>query len=468
MQAPTQQKKYVLSTLTCACLFLSLSTAETIPARIPLQQAAGPDALTDAEYKKSVLDWNLQTTVEFYRQHGQRNTAWDDDAEALLTAWAHHFTGLPFETTPDRLKQLAQRLGQAGCTDPLVAYCRAKTYQWFPHLQGEAAACHQLVEEALDSPALPASRKAWATIQQIGRELNRVDMTLERTRELAARYSQHLKECIAAQEYEGIERLFTEQVTRYEFGHISDKKMAIHSAVVEAMQPHSDTWYAATVLGWIEIRRAWHARDNGKSPKKSKRGLVNHMKKASSWLCRAYQQAPEPPLAATLMITVSQMHNSDLNPRQWFDRAVAAQFDYASAYQRYRWSLAPRWGGDVAVMMAFAKECADTGRFDTSVPEVFLDVIQEIVQDTKRSQQSKLTDTIFTNKAYWTTTETLLDRLIAEPNRDTRWFLSQKAALAWRFGKREIARRVLADHADQIHSHAFTLYDVKRTDIEGF
>jgi len=47
-------------------------------------------------------------------------------------------------------------------------------------------------------------------------------------------------------------------------------------------------------------------------------------------------------------------------PRVWFDRAVAAQFDYYEAYSSLLWSLRPRWLGSHEEMYDFGLECLAT------------------------------------------------------------------------------------------------------------
>ena len=70
-----------------------------------------------------------------------------------------------------------------------------------------------------------------------------------------------------------------------------------------------------------------------------------------------------------------------VNEKEWFERAVNAQFDYMRAYSKYLEALRPRWGGSHKAMMDFGTECLNTKRFDTKVPIVFLDSLVEISKD---------------------------------------------------------------------------------------
>src|SRR4029079_8072252 len=64
--------------------------------------------------------------------------------------------------------------------------------------------------------------------------------------------------------------------------------------------------------------------------------------------------------------------------RLWFDRAVTAQFDCHTAYTQYIWALRPRWSGSHAEMIAFGKACANTKRYDTNVPMIFIRALEDI------------------------------------------------------------------------------------------
>ena len=69
--------------------------------------------------------------------------------------------------------------------------------------------------------------------------------------------------------------------------------------------------------------------------------------------------------------------------RLWFDRTVAAQLDYPSAWSNLRWGLRPRWYGDLEAMLAFGKTALNTRRFDTDVPRILFDTIADVQSELK-------------------------------------------------------------------------------------
>ena len=449
--------------LTSLLFDIAASEIETVPVRTPLSAAAGPDAYLDRDYNTVVLPWNLKTTVEAYRQHGQRDPAWNDTAETFLTAWAHLFTGLEIEQDKGALLVLAEQLGEVDCRDPMVSYCRGKTYAWFDEHRKQSKDCFRQAYRAFKKSDHPAARKAWATYRILEQDFNKKGhRTGKKQRGLAEEYAAFFATSIAQQEYQGIERLMVEHVTSNSAGCVHERQL-VYDAIAEAVEPHRDSWYGATILGWAEMGRAWGARGTGWASTVTEegwRGFADHMGKAAALLGRAYEQAPEHPIAATLMITVALSHQSRLSNRQWFDRAVAAQFDYRDAYDRLRWSLAPRWGGSAHQLVSFAKACIATDRFDTFVPTTLLDVLHDIHKEAKKLERPAIASAIFDNDQAWQLSADLLDRLSADPEREALWFRSYKAALAARFGKQDLARELVAEIGEDIYTRPFTTYDI--------
>jgi len=93
---------------------------------------------------------------------------------------------------------------------------------------------------------------------------------------------------------------------------------------------------------------------------------------------QAHKLRPDLPEAATRMIVAVTEWGSDDVERMWFDRAVAAQFDFTLAYQYYISSFGPQYGGDAEAFYKFGLECAATRRYDTDVPAMLLEVVDSL------------------------------------------------------------------------------------------
>jgi hypothetical protein len=151
--------------------------------------------------------------------------------------------------------------------------------------------------------------------------------------------------------------------------------------------PGMAPWLAEYVEGMRYVNDAWICRGNDTADKvtpKGWEGFRNNYAIACPWLIDSWNKNPHDPAAATEMIQVvysGAVETSD-TAREWFDRAVAADFDFWPAYLAYEQSLMPIWGGSHDAMVAFGRECEATGRYDTMVPNMLISVELNIVSDT--------------------------------------------------------------------------------------
>lgn len=147
-----------------------------------------------------------------------------------------------------------------------------------------------------------------------------------------------------------------------------------------------DPWLRDMVLGSYHTNIGWTARGTGFANTVSDQQweiFRTHIEKARLHFLKAWQRHRDSPEAATHLVALT-MANQGIageNERFWFEQAIAAQFDYQSAYGKYMYSIEPRWGGSHRLLLEFGNECLDTGRFDTMVPYQFHQVVVAIAQD---------------------------------------------------------------------------------------
>jgi hypothetical protein len=112
------------------------------------------------------------------------------------------------------------------------------------------------------------------------------------------------------------------------------------------------------------------------------KGMRESLALSREALTASWKLRPDRPEAAAAMISVAMADaEPGESPRLWFDRAVAARFDYMPAYYRLRSALRWRWSGDPDALLAFARECAATRRFDTEVPLAAFWTVEQIEAD---------------------------------------------------------------------------------------
>ncbi len=142
-------------------------------------------------------------------------------------------------------------------------------------------------------------------------------------------------------------------------------------------------WLRETLLGVTEIDMAWEGRGNQWAANVTEKGwkiFGEHMDLAREHLVKAWKANPAVPWAATKMITATMAgHGEDgSDERVWFDRAIAAVFDFEDAYDNLDMAYRPRWGGSHAHMLAFGAACAATGRYDTRVPSRLFKIMRDV------------------------------------------------------------------------------------------
>lgn len=139
------------------------------------------------------------------------------------------------------------------------------------------------------------------------------------------------------------------------------------------------------VDGYAHVDEAWEVRGSGYSntvSKKGRKGFREHLDAARVALTASWEAHPELPEAPKNMISVAMGRSVESNEeRLWFDRTVAAQFDYAEAYWKYYWSLMPRWGGSIDAMLSFGREGIDSGRFDTTIPLQYFYILMDAMKE---------------------------------------------------------------------------------------
>jgi tetratricopeptide (TPR) repeat protein len=221
-------------------------------------------------------------------------------------------------------------------------------------------------------------------------------------------------------------------------------------------QPGADPWLVELAAGELAIKRAWDARGTGFADSVTEEGwktFAAQLAAAREHLTKAWRLHPEYPEAASRMITVVMGESESHGDTEglWFDRAVAAQFDYLPAYTAFVNALLPQWGGSLEAMYAFGLECLNTKRFDTGVPEVFLNVIWQM------SECEGVGD-IWRAPGVYQNLRALSEGELARPDLSKALATavkSRQAAIAWRCGAYEDARKALDELGDQLDPTAF-------------
>ena len=435
----------------------------------PKPLPSGTNVATWASYREHLCKWYSETMIANYRRCGRRSEAWDEEVEKYYGLCA---PVLAKQKQGDEfIRPLANKAAQIaalGCEDPVFEYTRG-FLMLKQGLYTEAAVSLQKSKALLASSEYPrfysflAVRDLQATLEHLGKdkESKALNSTLYTLAARAAsdgdfgngnqRY--YCQECMAQ---ESLPRTAC-NILPAEFFNVALKEFSTST--------NADPWIVAVIRGEYHITQAWNARGSGWADKVTDegwKGFQTNLDLARTYLTGAQQLHPEFPEAAALMITVSM--GSSEGPgeeRAWFDRAVAAQLDYHGAYRGLLSALFPRWGGSHKQMLAVARECLATRRFDTSVPAIYFSVLKDI-----RSELENWKEVYSWTGVYEDCVAATAGYLAVEKGSDViRWYKSNMAIIGWASGHYADAGKLLGELGDRFNPEVLSQYGVNPAEV---
>ncbi len=340
------------------------------------------------DYDKRHLDW-CQRHVLAPFDEVVKSQPWKTDATKFLKEvvpfWLH-----AAKRAPVRLCEQGQKLLTAGCDDPLVRYF---TY-WLeracfdPESQRDYRDYEKVLRQIEKETRYPRAMACFVAVD-FGYYARLRDSSASRSEKMKALDRQIIsliRESLEEGSYEGADDMIFVQHALHFYENRGLNRLNDDLAALYASSPKLPAWARHTLLGYIEVKRAWKDRGRGwanQVARKGWAGFAEHLKTARAELMESWKLRPDRPEAASEMITVVMAGQGPPGDglRLWFDRAVKSQFDYLPAYRRLEWALQPRWGGSVDALFAFGHACVATKRYDTAVPDYFFELVRETTLD---------------------------------------------------------------------------------------
>jgi hypothetical protein len=327
--------------------------------------------------------WFERNVIQAYRKVGHRNPKWDGAAETFLRESAPSFLGLAPEATKD-LRARAKVVLDAGCDDPAVLFFAA----WATADENEQSReASELFERAVAGMHDTAYARGLARFVASGlrNDYERRDEGTGKRAALDPVELRWFKESLTDGSYAPDEDVvFAAHFVRGTGKRFLNRNLAAVTSAVEGT-PWVDAWVRLLLRGERQIDEAWNSRGvlyASKVKNEEWKGMRESLALAREALTASWKLRPDRPEAAAAMIDVAMMDGEPgETPRLWFDRAVAARFDYMPAYDSLRNALRWRWSGDPDALLAFARECAATRRFDTEVPLEAFHYVEQIEWD---------------------------------------------------------------------------------------
>lgn len=358
-------------------------SAAVIRAGAPITVA--PDACTWREFNRAHADWIGRRVVQPFAA-AVKGQAWAGEAVPFVRETMASIL-LEWKETYDESGLLARgkALRAAGCEDPLVRFLTARLAYRIDAKWPEVIGDYEKALSEFDACKTPRPAARVAGI--LATALYERAHGKNKIAALDKKIIEWTRQAIEAGDYAGEDGKFLvrDMLASPWQEHLERNLDGVAALIEKADLPE---WVRGTVLGTVEVERAWKARGTGWANSVTEegwKGFKEHLGKAAGLLRRAWELRPDRPEAASKMITVTMggAGAPGETERVWFDRAVAAQFDFLPAYGSFAWAMRPRWGGSFEEMMAFGEACLATKRYDTQVPVYYLDVLTDLAQEMK-------------------------------------------------------------------------------------
>lgn len=402
---------------------------------------ASPTTKTD---EKARMAWARRNLLDAYDHVGLRDPKWDDAARQFIETSLSPLVGIWSDTPADKQVSQGRAVLHLGCEDPLVIYLYAAALFDADNDSYDALDQYKRSVEGMKHVPYPraVARLAISGYHRDLRMLGRVPMQFW---PLAPTELQWFRESLTDGSYRAGEDvvLIWQLMNGTGPDFVKRNKEEVSAALdAAAWVP---PWVRLHFAGLKEHYLAWDARGyefaKNVTPEGWK-GFKEQSARASRDLIHAWELRPDRPEAAYDMISTSEdTPQPGADARTWFDRAVAAQFDYWPAYELRLARLLPRWGGSYEQMLAFASECAKTGRFDTDVPLFALEAVESVDRDQRDKEAGGGGEPVYKIPATFQLLSQMLDGYLKEPSRS--WerprFESLYALIADKAGRTDIA-----------------------------
>jgi hypothetical protein len=325
--------------------------------------------------------WYDRNMIEPFLSQIPDGKPWKNAAKDYIKAAVHVWQVQ--QTSFKRVMTDGKSLIAQGCDDPLVSIL----VQYFRCYSGD----HEGVGDAAQAAFARMDREKHypaAVVRMAGMAANNILQVTASSRsvEIDQRVVDLTKDSMLAGDYKGEDDcLFLRHTLAWPWGwdFFTNNYEGLAAVFPAAAVPD---WIQHTLKGYIEVKRAWDRRGPGYANTVTPEGWMGFNDRynvARDEYTAGWKLHPTRPEAASEMIGITMAghgHPGD-TMRLWFDRAVAAQFDYIQAYDAMAWGLRPRWGGSVKRMLHFARLCAETRQFDTEVPSQFFRIIDNATEE---------------------------------------------------------------------------------------
>lgn len=338
-------------------------------ARRPIPQA--PKTKSKQIIAKEVREFYQRQVRDAYQQHGHHDSTWDSAGVELINAWIERQVASELDLPSRDYSEAARKLLAGPCDDPLLRYVAARG------LQDDTESKDKIRTARLE---MKGRYPAFLQLLSVTVESGLYETPPPGSEPYEALIARSFSDAINDGSIRGEDGPMFHRLFARNWGErVYPKVRARLISRVKSESSHS--WLYHVMAGQEAYDQAWRARGSGYANTVSQQGwkaFAAGLESCSSHLQKAWNVRSDDSFPAATMIGVCMGLNDEPAMRTWFDRAVTAQFDDASAYHRLRWGLRPRWGGSVDAILEVGRQALATGRFDTDVPFEWYRAVKEV------------------------------------------------------------------------------------------
>ena len=413
-------------------------------------ESASPAATKPVRWNSNTITWVKNTErqrafcvrqyVDGYEKYGDHSRPYDTAAREMIAKWLDLFYSSKLATNQSEITATCDLLAaNPDCDDPLLLTIAG----------ANAVEMHEAVHrleralKAYEHSQYKAYPRLYASVL-LADKLRDLGKSAERIRDLERSSRTLLKEAltdgsILPEDQAEVAEIL---IAGWGSGFFNRNAAPIPPIVEGAGEPYR--WLALMLEGEHQVNAAWKARGGGYSDTVTTegwKGFKEHLAEARKSFTAAWKLRPDLPFSASRMVYVSLGDSGITEMRTWFDRAVAAQIDFAGAWNHMRWGLRPRWYGSQASMLAFGITALNTRRFDTDVPRKFMDSISDMEEELRLPAGQH----IYGRQDIWPHLQQMYAGYIAEPSQAEKrdGWRSSYAIVAYLAGKYDVARAQL-------------------------
>ncbi|WP_395744864.1 hypothetical protein [Prosthecobacter sp.] len=396
-----------------------------------------PGTRFQADLSRERFQWQERVMLPVLEKHVEK---WPAKAEQVrsyvkqvLQAAIKH-PDVDRTRTPEKLEQEGLDLYKAGADEPLVLWATAwAAWEWREGYGDALAKLHQ----ALRHKAL---KDYPAAVPLMMRKLV-YDIMQDRNDDEPAHLEEYYKAGLRAAKDAASYAAADDEILWHDIRHLFySRDVGKHKGDMEALAqaPGFTPWVQEMMQGRLHSALGWHSRGTGYANTVTNEGFrefARQLPLAAVHFRKAWELHPERADAAEQMIDILKTGFGEKGEslREWFDRAVAAQFDITSAYFDYVWALRPRWGGSVTALRCMLLACALVDRPDTEISQVVLNLVGFIRSDSNAADERDVLQTPSLKQAVLHTAR----RMAEEPSRiwERPWRFADLGVFLWKAGE---------------------------------